>query len=560
MIRRALAAMLLSWTALAGAVRAGGDGQDALDRATDAKLNAERAADLDEVVRLAESALKKGLDADNTDFAQKLLVSTLMQRAQETVKQLLIRQFTPDDFRERRTLAQNDLERVVALDSKQPEALLLVGQLNLLPGGDPKKARASVDKALTLKFEDPAAHARALVFRSNLQQTPEKKRADLDEAVRVAPHDAAAVRARGLLLADMNQADAALADLDRAIELDPEDGPTYETKAIVLARLGKFDKSLAALDKAQELSPKSLMPLLQRARVHLQQEKIDAALDDLDQALTKDINNVAALLLRSGIYQLKGDKARALADVDRALRRRPDLPLAIRTRATLLAEDNRFDEALAELEKLHKLDPKDPLTLLQLGMVQSVLKRSADAIESFSALLAIVPNEKQALHWRGDAYLNLGRQAEAVADYEKSVKLDPKNDLLLNNYAWVLATSPDEKLRDGKRAIQLAKQACELTKYKAPHVLSTLAAAYAETGDFDAAIEWSIKANELVDEVRDPDDRESLKKELESYKARKPIREALPESGKRAGTTAPTENRPEAKPEAKPGKNASAAP
>jgi tetratricopeptide (TPR) repeat protein len=218
--------------------------------------------------------------------------------------------------------------------------------------------------------------------------------------------------------------------------------------------------------------------------------------------------------------------------------------LAIRTRATLLAEDNRFDEALAELDKLRKLDPKDPLTLLQLGMVQSILKRSADAIESFIALLGIVPNEQQALHWRGDAYLNLGRQAEAVADYEKSVKLDPKDDLLLNNYAWVLATSPDEKLRDGNRAIELATKACELTKYKAPHVLSTLAAAYAETGDFDAAIKWSIKANELADKVRDANDRESLKKELESYKARKPFREAIPEAGKKTGKKAETKATP----------------
>ena len=93
--------------------------------------------------------------------------------------------------------------------------------------------------------------------------------------------------------------------------------------------------------------------------------------------------------------------------------------------------------------------------------------------------------------------MSLGKQAEAIADYEAALKLEPKNSGVLNNLAWVLATSPDDKLRNGKRAIELAKQACEVTEYKQAHILSTLAAGYAETGDFDTAINWSKKAVEL---------------------------------------------------------------
>ena len=91
------------------------------------------------------------------------------------------------------------------------------------------------------------------------------------------------------------------------------------------------------------------------------------------------------------------------------------------------------------------------------------------------------------LRGRGDALLSMGRRGEAIADFEKAAAQQPKDKDVLNNLAWLLATAPEDKLRDGKRAVTLATQACELTDYKEDYILSTLAAAYAETGDFDNA-------------------------------------------------------------------------
>ena len=71
------------------------------------------------------------------------------------------------------------------------------------------------------------------------------------------------------------------------------------------------------------------------------------------------------------------------------------------------------------------------------------------------------------------------------------------------------------------RAVELALRACELSEYKKPHILSTLAAAYAEIGDFDTAIKWSSKAVEISPE----DIQDQLKDELKSYKKGKPWRE-----------------------------------
>jgi tetratricopeptide (TPR) repeat protein len=612
LIRTVFPLILLLCTA--GSLRAAGEGQADLDKATDVKLGATTISDLSEVIRLSESALKKGLDKANTEFAQKLLASTLIQRAQEAVKQVLTGVNSPSDFRQKRQFALADLEKAVKLNPKQPEAYLLIAQMNLIPGGEVKRAREAIDKSLALGFEDPLARAKALELRARLQEQPEKQLADLDEAVRLTPGDVALLRARGLLLADMDKLERALADFNEAIKLAPDDGPTYEAKAVVLARLKKYDEALAVLDKARQLTPDSMMPLVEKARIHTQQEKLDAAVEDLNRALAMDPGDVTVLMMRASLYQDKGDKSKALADVERVLKLKPKSAMAIRAHALLLAENDRVDEAVGELEtlrqlkpkdtltllqlallyatqkkpakaietytallamdptdwrafrgrgdaysdlgkqgesladyekargeleKLHKLTPKDTATLLQLAVLYAAEKKPAKAIETYTALLAMDPNEWQALRGRADTCLNVGRQTEAIADYEKALKLQPKDHGILNNLAWVLATSPDAKLRNGRRAIELATRASELTKYKQAYILSTLAAAYAETGDFASARKWSAKAVEIGDKEHN----DSLKKELQSYQANKPWRELLSE-GK---PTQKSQNKPKVK-------------
>ena len=400
-----------------------------------------------------------------------------------------------DEYRRRRQSALDDLQKALKLVPKQPQAYLMIARLNMLPGGEgAKAARDALDKALALKIENPTDRAEALVRRSELQTDPDKKLADLDEAVRIVPGNADVVRARALALADMNKLEPALADLDKAISLDPKDERNYEAKALVLAQLKKYDESLAVL-----------------------KSRLDLHVDD-----------AAVLMLRSTIYEDMGKTKEALADVDKVLELKPGLIVAIRRRALLLTAEERYGEAALELEKLRENDPHDLLTLMQLGLLYSAQKKSEKSIAAYSAVLAIQPDVWQALRGRGDAYLNLGKQAEALADYEKALKLAPKDHGILNNLAWVLATSPDAKLRDGKRAVQLAAEACQATDYKLAYILSTLAAAYAETGDFDSAVKWAAKAVELADKDQ-KDQSAELKKELESYRAKKPWRERLAE-------------------------------
>ena len=466
-------------------------GQDLLDKATDTKLAAESVADLNEVVKLCEEAIKAGLDEGNSKFANGLLASTLTQRAQLMCIELFERPVPPARARRMVQLALADLEKTLKLDSEQAEAQFLSGRL-YSSVGEPKKAMTALDEAVRLSDDDPPGKAKALVVRASLQEDEARRLADCDEAIKLEPRDPGALRFRGMLHLNANNLDKAEADLSAAVALEPKDPDTYEALGVAQALEKKYDEAMESFNKTIELEPDSPAALVHRARIRA----------------------------------IKGDAPAALRDVDQALKLQPGAVQGLQLRAGLLAGIGKYEPALADLNILRRAAPADPELLVQIAALEQAAKQPDKAVATYGQLLLAEPQSTAAHRGRADAYLSLGKQAEAIADYEAALKIEPNNSGVLNNLAWVLATSPTRHLRDGKRAIELAKQACELTEYKQAHILSTLAAGYAETGDFDTAITWSKKAVELGAEQL----KAQLNKELQSYQAQTPWREAIPPS------------------------------
>jgi Tfp pilus assembly protein PilF len=190
----------------------------------------------------------------------------------------------------------------------------------------------------------------------------------------------------------------------------------------------------------------------------------------------------------------------------------------------------------------------DAVLVSQLGMLYLAAKQPREAIRRFTRALEIDEQHFASLRGRSDAKISIGDHPAAIADLDKAHALKPDDTGVLNNLAWLLATSPDDAIRNGTRAIELAQKACELTEWKEPHIISTLAAGHAEAGDFAKAREFSQKA---VDASDDSDRvKEQLKGELASYEAEKPWRErqemeeaTLDEPGGRAtNESEPAEN------------------
>ena len=448
--------VLSAFMLVAGPARAENEGQADLDQATQARLGAKTVKDLGRVIELCETALKKGLDEGNTKFAEMMLSAALAQRG-EKLTRLAIRAAAAGNPKsaELKKSALEDLEKAVRLDPNKVQSLVFIAQLNRLPGGNLKRASEALDQAIAVEDGEAEHRAQALMLRAAGATDADKKMADLDEAVRVAPNYLAAVHLRGLFHAGRGKAEPALADLNKALELAPKHAPSHEAKALVLASQKKYDEALVALDEALEVLPDSVGLLLKKAAIHSARENFDAALIDLKRIESIQPDNPGMRMARATVYQ-------------------------------------------------------------QTGKLQ-------EAVDDYAAVLAKQPKNWFALRNRADALLNLGKHKEAIADYNKAMKIRSKSAGLLNNLAWVLATSPVDELRDGRRAVKLATEACKLTDYKAPHIISTLAAAYAEVGNFSQAVNWAKKGLEVADEKT----KEPLQKELDSYQQKKPWRELL---------------------------------
>jgi tetratricopeptide (TPR) repeat protein len=124
---------------------------------------------------------------------------------------------------------------------------------------------------------------------------------------------------------------------------------------------------------------------------------------------------------------------------------------------------------------------------------------------------------------QGFYWYELGEHGQAVAAYEKAIRFDSVDFSALNGLAWLLATSPEAKLRDGKRAVDLATRACGVTLRREADCIDTLAAAYAEAGNYAAAVETQQEVVGMTS-AGDPDF-ERFRIRLELYKAYKPFRD-----------------------------------
>ncbi len=505
-----------------------GNGQDDLDEAMVLRIDADTTEKLGEVAALLESALVKGLSDESRSFARRMLASIHFERGQALAGQLM--QGGGRQLRQLRAKSLESLRSAVEHDPALVEAYLLIARLNLLPEGDAEEVRRAASKAIELLGDNPAEQSNAYLLRAMRQDDDAARTADLDAAVKADPASTDARQARALLRLQKGDVNGAVEDLQLLLKQDPTNQAIAQAAVEQLVAMERIDDAIELLTEAIAASPNEGLYRL-RGIIHRTQGREDEALADFGKALAMQPKDPISLLQRAEISLARRDVKSAKEDLKEAIRVAPqvaDSVAAVRVRCYIAVEEGRLADAINEMQRLVDAAPDDPFWMLQLANLYQQDDRPRKAIEMVDRIIAADPANVAALRTRADTLLSIGDHAGAIRDYESALKIGVSDSIqksgILNNLAWVLATSPQDDVRDGDKAIGFAEEAAELTEHKEAHILSTLAAAHAEKGDFAEAIRWSSKAVEVGDE-EDHDQLEQLKEELESYREGKPWRE-----------------------------------
>jgi tetratricopeptide (TPR) repeat protein len=193
--------------------------------------------------------------------------------------------------------------------------------------------------------------------------------------------------------------------------------------------------------------------------------------------------------------------------------------------ADALSRKGQSDQAMVHYEQALKLQPNYADAYYNRGNVLLTQGRIAEAIADLETAIQIQPEHADAHTCLGNALLREGAVGEAIAHYDKALALAPQDPHSRNNLAWLLATSSEGSVRSGARAVELAQQAVQLSGGRDPHFRRTLAAAYAESGQFSQAVSAAQQAMAIANLQGESRLATTLRRDIALYREQLPLRE-----------------------------------
>jgi tetratricopeptide (TPR) repeat protein len=230
----------------------------------------------------------------------------------------------------------------------------------------------------------------------------------------------------------------------------------------------------------------------------------------------------------------KGQNDQALAIWKRAVEMEPGNAKAQNGLGMSLYIHGEKQEALEHLQQAIRLNPLSIENHYVLGKFLLEQGHAAQALSEFQTTVSIRPHFAAGEEGQASAYEALGDNREALAHWQKAHVIDPSRISATVGIAWLLATAPDASIRNGAEALSMAENANQLATSEDPEVLDTLAAAYAENGQFTRAISTAKRALELAVARGNSPTADAIRSRLLMYKANKPYRSKRPADTSRA--------------------------
>jgi len=176
----------------------------------------------------------------------------------------------------------------------------------------------------------------------------------------------------------------------------------------------------------------------------------------------------------------------------------PSNRLAHSNLGTAFFRNRQWQAAISHFTYALDIMPHDVNLLVNRGLANQQLGEADQARDDYQAALQISANDLRARYNLARAEVSLGNDRAAIKQLEMLLKLRPDLVEGMHDLAWLLATSSDADVRQGGKAVRLAKELCRRTKFSNPKALHTLGAALAEVGKYAEAIGYAEKAIQLL--------------------------------------------------------------
>jgi len=260
--------------------------------------------------------------------------------------------------------------------------------------------------------------------------------------------------------------------------------------------------------------------LNRRGQLRADQGEQELASADFQGALDHHSDNWRALHNRGVSLAQQGVFAEAFDDFNRVIQLRPQYAKAFVNRATLFMQAGDLQSALEDYLIAAKIDPDFSSAQLGIGRIHHRLGQWDEAIAFFETAAQGDPTNAEILCSRGDLLADMGQYGKALADYAHAIEVEPDFAHAYRNGSWLLATCPDAQFRDTENALLGARQALEFD-YGQRHVaLDTLAAALANSGQYDEAIYTLHEALAIAPDQSKP----AYAQRMQLYQQQQPFR------------------------------------
>jgi protein O-mannosyl-transferase len=199
--------------------------------------------------------------------------------------------------------------------------------------------------------------------------------------------------------------------------------------------------------------------------------------------------------------------------------------VALNNLGIIFLDKGQLDEAISKLQAAIDLRPENGPAHDNLAKALLRKGRLPEAMVQYRKFLEIEPGNVEARNTLGTALIQQGRVSEAIVQWREALAIQPDNGNAASNLAWVFATCPEDSIRDGTRAVELAEKAMRLSGGKIPMIFRVLAAAYAENGRFSDAIDTAQRGADLANRTGNPGLASELESNIALYQSGRPLRD-----------------------------------